>query len=78
MNDDDGNLVVVAEGTAYPYGAGVQHSASVLRDHFKVSIDTPYEEHASVALPVPAPDGTTELGQAKGYFVQWPVSMVLF
>ncbi|CAO2820935.1 unnamed protein product [Amaranthus hypochondriacus] len=78
VEDDDGNLLVVADGTVHPCDDGVVHSSKLLPDHYKVSIDNPYEEHKLVTLPVPSPDGETELGKSKGYFVQWPIYMVVF
>lgn len=78
MTDEDGNLVVVAEGTWYPSETSVIHTSSMLPDHYKVSIDHPYEEYHYKELPVPSPDGETKLGKAKDYFVSWPKSMVLF
>ena len=36
------------------------------------------DEHSETALPVPTPDGITTLGQAVGYFVQWPRDRVIF
>lgn len=75
----DGNLVIVAEGTVHPCLNGVMHgSQKLLPNHYKVSVDKPYEEHGMVDLPVPSPDGTTKLCKAKNLFLQWPCSMVLF
>lgn len=74
--DEDGNLVVVADGTCHP--SEVIHTSRLLPDYYKVSVDNPYEEHKLVELPVPSPDGETQLGNAKGYFVSWPISLVLF
>jgi len=47
-------------------------------DHSRVTIDMPYDEHVYVNLPVPTDDGVTLLGDAKGYFVSWPTSMLIF
>ena len=78
MEDDDGNLFVVVDGTVHPCDDGVVHSSKLLPDQYKESINNPYEEHKLVTLPVPSPDGETKLGKSKGYFVQWPISMVVF
>ena len=76
--DIDGNLVVVAEGTCYPTPTSVMHTSSMLPDHYRVTVDSPYEEQGSVELPIPSPDGVRKVGDATGYFVSWPMSMVLF
>lgn len=73
------NLVIVAEGWAHPTPEGVLHTSSMLPGHYRVSVDSPYPEFHSVSLPVPLlDDGVHELGQARGYFVQWPISQVFF
>ena len=74
---NEGNLVVVAEGRVHPMPEGVIHNSSSLPDHYRVSIDFPYEEHHNIDLPVPPPDGVKKLGDAKDYFVQWPQSLVI-
>ena len=38
----------------------------------------PYDDHVNVNLPVPTDDGVTLLGDAKGYFVSWPTSLLIF
>ena len=53
---NEGNLVVVAEGRVHPMAEGIIHNSSSLPDHYKVSIDFPYEEHHNIDLPVPSPD----------------------
>lgn len=44
VEDDDGNLFVVSDGTVHPCDDGVVHSSKLLPDHYKVSIDNPFEE----------------------------------
>ena len=79
-DDNEGNLVIVADGFAHPTPQGVLHTtSSMLPGHYRVSVDSPYLEHYSVAIPVPLLDeGVYELGQAKGCFVQWPMTQVFF
>ena len=70
--------MIVADGTHHPTSTGVIHSRSMAGDHSRVTIDMPYEEHVNVNLPVPTDDGVTLLGDAKGYFVSWPTSLLIF
>ncbi|XP_021843202.1 uncharacterized protein [Spinacia oleracea] len=48
------------------------------RDNYRVSVDNTYSDYAIFDLPVETDDGVTKLGEAKGYFVEWPVDMVFF
>lgn len=81
VNDEynDGNLVIVAEGTVYPTTSEAMHnSQTILPNHYKVSIDKVYTEHGNIPLPVRSPDRATTLSDAEKGFVQWPISLVLF
>uniref|UniRef100_A0A803N632 DUF8039 domain-containing protein n=1 Tax=Chenopodium quinoa TaxID=63459 RepID=A0A803N632_CHEQI len=72
------NKVVVADGTAQPCLDGVTHNLTMNPKHYRVSVDYPYPDYASLDLPVKAPDGETKLGKATGYFVEWPIYLVIF
>lgn len=81
MSDEfnDGNLVVVAEGTIHPITAKAMHnSQTLLPGHYRVSVDKVHKDHGHISLPVPSPDGSTKLSEAEKGFVQWPISLVLF
>jgi len=78
VNDEDGNLVVVAEATAHPIHDGVVHTSQAHHDHYKVTIDKVLEDHGSVLLPVAPEENITKLGEAYGYFILRPRSMVIF
>ena len=40
-------------------------------------MDKVYDEHKTIALPVPLYDGAKNLGEAQGAFVQWPAALVI-
>ncbi|XP_021755815.1 uncharacterized protein LOC110721000 [Chenopodium quinoa] len=73
-----GNKVVVAGGTAYPYGDGPMYNQSIKPGHMKVCINDPYSDFVDVDLPVPTEEGVTKIGEARDNFVQWPAALVLF
>lgn len=76
--ENEGNLVIVAEGRMHPNLGAHVHNSSLLSGHYRVSVDSPYEDHWFVSLPVPLDgDNVTTVGEAKGCFVQWPMSLVL-
>ncbi|XP_021758847.1 uncharacterized protein LOC110723783 [Chenopodium quinoa] len=72
-----GNKIVVAGGTAYPYGDGPMCNQSIMPAHMKVCINDPYSDFVDVDLPVPV-EGVTKIGEARDNFVQWPAALVLF
>ena len=76
---DSGNKVHVADGMVQPSnGASSQHFTPMKPDHYKVQVDFVYDGHNDDILPVPTGDGFTNLGGARGSFVQWPIRLVIF
>ncbi|XP_021761045.1 uncharacterized protein LOC110725886 [Chenopodium quinoa] len=79
LNDEFyGNLVFVAEEKVQPCPNGVTHNNKMKSDHYRVSVDYIYSEYALLDLPVTTDDGISKLGEAKGYFVEWPKDLVVF
>lgn len=68
----------MADGTAHPTTTGVTHNQPMKTNHYRVSVDKPYNDYVDIDLPVVSPDGVTKLGEAKNCFLQWPSELVFF
>ncbi|KAK9714564.1 hypothetical protein RND81_06G103600 [Saponaria officinalis] len=69
------NIIVVAEGTAWPWVEGqMVHNTPLSPQNVRVSIDKVLES----AAPLPVPWGGFErIGEVDGSFAQWPKTLVL-
>ncbi|KAK9675834.1 hypothetical protein RND81_11G034800 [Saponaria officinalis] len=69
------NIIVVAEGTAWPWVEGqMVHNTPLNPQNVRVSIDKVLES----AAPLPVPWGGFErIGEVDGSFAQWPKTLVL-
>jgi len=78
-SDNGGNLVVVALGRVHPDLTGAVHNTLALPGHYRVSLDSPSEDHMNVPVPVPLHEADVRtVGEAKDCFLQWPIELVLF